>query len=238
MRRCGSTAQCAWCGTPSYWKAWHSRANAPSSPSWWIFRKCSPTAPRPSCGPNYGRWSPRSIAVSCRPSPKSSGITRPLGSATWTSCSVNSTTERRPCCISVMAERTWLYGGRLLAALREGMPPIAGGGSDLARPAAQFDRLGPLRADQHVRAIDLVEGAGPRPLMRDLLLRAADAHRQGFALHAGDDPHPRDLEQIGDVLGVVDLIEERCLVCIHVHTRDKEGLRGDRHAILLCITTV
>src|SRR5207249_8625586 len=28
------------------------------------------------------------------PSPKSSGITRPWGSATWTSCNVNSTTER------------------------------------------------------------------------------------------------------------------------------------------------
>ena len=90
----------------------------PSSPSWWIFRKCSPTAPRPSCGPNYGRLSPRSIAVSCLPSPKSSGITRPLGSATWTSCSVNSTTERSQCCISVMAERTWLYGGRSLRAWR------------------------------------------------------------------------------------------------------------------------
>ena len=60
--------------------------------------------------------------------------------------------------------------------------------------------------------------------MRDLLLRAAEAHRKGFALHAGDGPHPRDLEQMGDVLGGVDLIEERVLVCIHVHTREQRGL--------------
>ena len=118
------------------------------------------------------------------------------------------------------------------------MPPLAGVGSDLAQPVAQCDRLGPLRAAQHVRSIDLVEGAVPRSLMRDLVLRAADAHRKGGVLHAGDGPHPRDLEQSGAVLGVVDLIEERFLVCIHVHTRDKEVLRGDRQAILLCIAPV
>ena len=46
-----------------------------------VFSHC----PKAFMRPNYGRLSPRSIAVSCLPSPKSSGITRPLGSATWTS---------------------------------------------------------------------------------------------------------------------------------------------------------
>ena len=35
-----------------------------------------------------------------------------LGECDLDERSVNSTTERSQCCISVMAERTWLYGGR------------------------------------------------------------------------------------------------------------------------------
>jgi hypothetical protein len=102
---------------------------------------------------------------------------------------------------------------------------MAGGGADLARPAAQGDRLGPRRADQPVWSIDLVEGAVPRPRMRDLLRRAADAHRQGFPRPAGDGPHPRALAQIGDVLGVVARIAERFLVGIHVHKQLLGNLR-------------
>src|SRR5262245_46072110 len=56
-----------------------------------------------------------------------------------------------------------------LADLKERVLPIAGIGPDLARPAAQFDGMGPCRADQHVRPVDLVEGAIPRSRMRDLL---------------------------------------------------------------------
>src|SRR4029453_7874567 len=122
---------------------------------------------------------------------------------------------------------------RSLADLIECVLPIAGVGPDLTRPAAQFDGLGPRRTDQHVWPLDLVEGAIPRPRVYDLLLGAADAYCEGFALDAGDGVYARHLEQIGDVLGVVDLIEESLLVRIHVHACDEEIFRGDRHTLLL-----
>src|SRR5712691_276201 len=145
---------------------------------------------------------------------------------------------RRVRCASVMrGPRRWLPSCRLLADLIECVPPIAGVWPDLAGPAAQLDRLCPRSADQHVRPLDLVEGAVTRPLVRDLLFLAADAHGEGFAFGAGDGLHAGHLEQIGYVLGVVDLIEESLLVRIHVHARDEEVFRVDRHAILLSAGT-
>src|SRR4030095_7657415 len=126
-----------------------------------------------------------------------------------------------------------VHSCRSLADLIERVLPIAGVGPDLAPPAAQFDGLGPRRADQHVRPLDLVEGAIPRPRVYDLLLGAADAHGEGFALDAGDGVYARHLEQIGDVLGVVDLIEESLFVRSYVHACDEEIFRGDRHTLLL-----
>src|SRR5262245_59033382 len=126
-----------------------------------------------------------------------------------------------------------VHSCRSLADLIECVLPITGIGPDLARPAAQFDGLGPRWADQHVRPLDLVEGAIPRPRVCYLLLGAADAHGKGFTLDAGDGVYARHLEQIGDVLGVVDLIEESLLVRIHVHACDEEIFRGDRHTRLL-----
>src|SRR5438034_11408847 len=79
-----------------------------------------------------------------------------------------------------------LVRGRPLANLKERVLPIAGVGPDLAGPAAQFDGLGPCRADQYVRSLDLIDGAIPWPRVHDLLLRAADAHGEGFALDTGD----------------------------------------------------
>src|SRR6266571_5425148 len=133
--------------------------------------------------------------------------------------------------------RRWLPSCRLLADLIERVSPIAGVWPDLARPAAQLDRLCPRSADQHVRTIDLVEGAVTRPLVCDLPFLAADAHGEGFALGAGDGLHARHLQKIGDVLGVVDLIEEIFLVRLHVHARDEEICRVDRHAMLLSTCT-
>src|SRR5690348_2408408 len=97
-----------------------------------------------------------------------------------------------------------LQGSHALADLIERVLPIAGVGPDLARPATQFDCLCPRSAHQHVRSIDLVEGAVPWPLVRDLVFLAADAHGEGFPLEAGDGLHAGYLEQIGDVLSVVD----------------------------------
>src|SRR5262245_28414114 len=43
----------------------------------------------------------------------------------------------------------------------------------------------------------------------------------------------RHREQIGDMLGVVDFIEEILLVRIHIHACDEEIFGSDRHALLL-----
>src|SRR5712691_11858600 len=103
--------------------------------------------------------------------------------------------------------RRVLYGCRSLADLIERVLPIASVGPDLAGPAAQFDCLGPCRADQHVRPLDLVAGAVSWPCVRDLLLDTADAHGEGFALDASDGVDAGDCKQIGNMLGVIDFIE-------------------------------
>src|SRR5215831_18367777 len=91
------------------------------------------------------------------------------------------------------------------------MPPIVRERPHLARPAAVFDRLGPRRADKDVGAVDLVNRAVAWAVMRDLLLSAADAHGEGLSCHPRHRAYARHLEKIGDVLGVVDLVEERSL---------------------------
>ena len=52
------------------------------------------------------------------------------------------------------------------------MPAVAGEGAHLAGPAAGLDRLGPLGADEHVRAVDLVDGGVAGAVVGDLLLGA------------------------------------------------------------------
>jgi hypothetical protein len=69
--------------------------------------------------------------------------------------------------------------------------------------------------------------------MRDLLLCPANAHGEGFTLDAGDGVDAWHLQKIGDMLGIVNLIEEILFVRIHVHTRDKEVFGVDRHLLLL-----
>src|SRR5262249_55538736 len=63
------------------------------------------------------------------------------------------------------------------------MPSVAREGPDLRRPAAPFDCVGPFRADEHVRAINLVYGIIARAVMRHLLLGAPDAHGKGLSCH-------------------------------------------------------
>ena len=161
------------------------------------------------------------------PSPSTASETPPQEKRSGCGCSPG-----RPAPSRVPAARVH-SAGQSLADLIERVPPIAGVGPDLAGPAPQFNRLGPRRADEHVWPLDLVEGAIPWPRVRDLLRCAADAHGEGFALDAGDGVDAGHLEQIGDVLGVIDLIEEFLLIWIHVHARDEEIFRDDRHALLL-----
>src|SRR5439155_9293938 len=118
-----------------------------------------------------------------------------------------------------------------LAHLVKCMPPVAREGAHLARPAAFFDRLGPLWADNDVRAINLVDRAVAWAIMRDLLLGTADAHGEVLSGHPRHRAYARYLEKIGDVLAVVDLVEKRLFVGIDIHTHHKKVLRADRHEL-------
>lgn len=88
------------------------------------------------------------------------------------------------------------------------MPPIAGVRTYLAGPAADFGSLRPFAAYQNVRTVDFIEGAIPRAVLRDALFFAADIQNERFTLHARRSMHARHLQEIGYVLGVVDLVEE------------------------------
>src|SRR5262245_49877585 len=109
------------------------------------------------------------------------------------------------------------------------MPAIMRERPHLARPAAVLDRLGPRRADKDVGAVDLVNRAVAWAVMRDLLLGAADAHGEGLSCHPRHRAYARHLEKVGDVLGVVDLVEERLFVGIDIHGHYEEILGADRH---------
>src|SRR5262245_43463088 len=109
------------------------------------------------------------------------------------------------------------------------VPPVAGEGPNLRRPAAGFDRLGPLRARKHMRAVDLVDRGMARTLVRNFLFFAADAHRERLALKPGDRMHARHFEEIGHVLGIVDFVEQSFLVGIDIHAGDEQVSGFDRH---------
>ena len=87
-----------------------------------------------------------------------------------------------------------------------------------------FDSLGPLRAGKDARIINFVNCTVARALVHNLFLRAADAHGKVLSRHPRHCAHPGYLEQIGDVLRVVDLVEERLFVRIDIHAHHKEIL--------------
>src|SRR4051812_12858758 len=110
---------------------------------------------------------------------------------------------------------------------------VGGVGADLARPAALLGGGGPLLAQQHVGAIDLVD----RDIARlagaiEHLALAAEVEGGGHGLHPGDGTDARHLLQQRDVLGVVDLVEQGFLFLRHVHADDEQVLAGDRHLAL------
>ena len=103
----------------------------------------------------------------------------------------------------------------------ERVPPITGEWPDLGSPTPRFDSLRPFAAHQHLRIVDLVDGAIARPVVRDALFLAADADREGLSLKARDGMDARDLQEVRHVLGVVDLVEERIFVRIDIHAGDE-----------------
>src|SRR5579864_936782 len=109
------------------------------------------------------------------------------------------------------------------------MPSVVREGPYLRRPAALFDRVRPFRADKDVRTVNLVYRAITRAVMRYLLLGAADAHDKGLSSHPGHRAHTGYLEKIGNMLSIVDLIEQCLSVSIDIHVHHKEVIRMDRH---------
>jgi hypothetical protein len=110
----------------------------------------------------------------------------------------------------------------VLAHLVKCMLSVVREGPNLGRPTALFDCLGPFRADKNVRAINLVHCAIARALMCYLLLNAADAQGKGLSRHSRHSAHTGNLEKIGDMFGIVDLVEERLFVSINIHVHHKE----------------
>ena len=104
------------------------------------------------------------------------------------------------------------------------MPSIVREGPYLGRPTALFDCVGPSRADKNVRAINLVYRAIAGAVMRYLLLGATDAHGKGLSCHSRHSAHTGYLEKIGDMLGILDLVEERLFIRISIDAHHKEVL--------------
>ena len=104
------------------------------------------------------------------------------------------------------------------------MPSIVREGPYLGRPTALFDCVGPSRADKNVRAINLVYRAiaGGRHALHSS--RCAEAHGKGLSCHSRHSAHTGYLEKIGDMLGILDLVEERLFIRISIDAHHKEVL--------------
>src|SRR6266540_7030939 len=104
----------------------------------------------------------------------------------------------------------------------------------LARPAPLIHRLGPGRAEEHLGTLNLVERAVPGLILdhHGAALPAHD-HGHGPALEARDGDDTGHRQEQRHVLLVVDLIEERLLLGLHVHGRAEEIPGLDRHGQIL-----
>src|SRR5262245_17484600 len=102
------------------------------------------------------------------------------------------------------------------------MVAVARKRAHLARPAPRLAGLHPLRAHEHVRPIDLINGAIGRPPGANQLFFAPDVELDGWlGLDAPRPMHAWYLPQIGNVLLIIDLIEEVFFVGIDVHAHHK-----------------
>src|SRR5690349_9240679 len=95
--------------------------------------------------------------------------------------------------------------------------------ADLAWPTAIFDGSIPRRAGEHVGTLQFIDG-GVRGLIRNLdgFFLAADVHGQGPASIARDGEHARHFAEIGHVLSIVYLVENRLVLGIDVHAGDHQ----------------
>src|SRR6516165_1288315 len=109
-----------------------------------------------------------------------------------------------------------------LAHLVKRMPSVVREGPYLGRPASHFDRVRPFLADKDVRTVNLVYRTITRAVMRYFLLGAANAHGKGLSRHQCHSAYTGYLEKIGNMLSIVDLVEERLFISIDIHVHHKE----------------
>jgi hypothetical protein len=99
--------------------------------------------------------------------------------------------------------------GSYLAHLVNCVASVVREGPYLGWPAALFDRVCPVWADKDVRTINLVYRAVTGAVMRYFLLDTADAHGKGLSRHPCHSMYTGYFEKIGNMLGIVDLIETK-----------------------------
>src|SRR5215472_4373996 len=198
-------------------------------------------APATSCSPTCARWAPPKWA---KPSSQKSRSWRAEVHPGADPCRASNDwrariTGRVVCGTAPHKTRGKRAGGGLWRRARprpssthliECMLSVAGVGTHLARPATQLRLLCPLGTEQHLGTVDLEDGSVAGTLVLLLGHDAADAHGERFAHEARGTAHAGNLENVGHVLAVVDLIEQRLLVRIHVHAHDKQVFRAGRHA--------
>ena len=118
--------------------------------------------------------------------------------------------------------------------LPDHVSPIFREGTDLLWPAAALSPFSPSIADHYVRGFKLVNHL--------VVGFALGAERPVRPTDAGvDRDHCRsrrrndawDVEDIGDVLGVVDLVKKVLFIPFYIHADDEQILRSDRHLGLL-----
>ena len=107
---------------------------------------------------------------------------------------------------------------------------ISGMRPDLGRPAACLDSLAPLRTGQDGGIFKLVNDGVCRLVFsaHDPSL-TAEIHDQLLPFITRNPKHARNLAQVWNVFLVVDFIEERFVLGIHVHTDDHQVLGFSCH---------
>src|SRR5690349_888417 len=97
---------------------------------------------------------------------------------------------------------------RGLLDLEKQMLPVGSVRTHFARPPSAFDGFRPLRAFQDLRIVDLVNRGVNRTGRGQLAHGPRNGEPPWLALHPGDAPDPGHLQQIWDVFGIVDFVEQ------------------------------
>src|SRR5438093_12615976 len=112
------------------------------------------------------------------------------------------------------------------------MTTIFGIWPNLGRPAARLDSLVPLWTSQDIGILKLVnDGVCRFVFSAHCPSLTTDIHDQLFPLVARNPKHTRNSTQVWNMFLIIDLVEERLVLRIHVHTDDHQILGFSWHFI-------